>query len=220
MIRRHLGLVSAALLAALAIGGVVAVAGLAGDGASGGVASPAAQEATPSPTPTPTSTGTATDEVVAIEDLRVTSYEVFLSRDPFEPVVPVLSGGADDGSGTPMPAPTVAPTSSPTTAPTVSPTTSPTTSPSPAPGGTASPSPDGCVDGGTVVCGGQTVALVDVYDDGEPGAVVRVDGTIYEVRTGEVFAGNFEVRSIESPCATLLYGDDAFTLCEGESTLK
>ncbi len=52
------------------------------------------------------------------------------------------------------------------------------------------------------------------------GVVVRVDETIYEVRAGETFAGNFQVISVEPPCATLLFGDDAFTLCEGETTLK
>lgn len=70
------------------------------------------------------------------------------------------------------------------------------------------------------MCDGQVVKLIDVFDDGQPGAVVQVDDTAYEVRTNETFASTFEVRSIEAPCATLLYGDDAFTLCEGESTLK
>lgn len=50
--------------------------------------------------------------------------------------------------------------------------------------------------------------------------MVQIDETVYEVRVGETFAGNYLVRSIDPPCATLLFGDDAFTLCEGESALK
>lgn len=72
-----------------------------------------------------------------------------------------------------------------------------------------------------MVCDGHRVSLVDVFEeDGESKAVVRVDDVLYEVETGEVFASSFQVRSVESPCVTLLYGDDAFTLCEGESVLK
>lgn len=73
-----------------------------------------------------------------------------------------------------------------------------------------------------VVCEGRTVTLIDVYvgADGEPVAVVQVDSTLYEVRRGDSFANNFQVVSIDPPCVTLLYGDDAFTLCEGERTLK
>lgn len=74
---------------------------------------------------------------------------------------------------------------------------------------------------GEVVCEGRVVTLIDVYtSDGEAVAVVQVDSTLYEVRRGDDFAGNFRVVSIDPPCATLLYGDDAFTLCEGQRTLK
>lgn len=74
---------------------------------------------------------------------------------------------------------------------------------------------------GDVVCEGRVVTLIDVYtSDGETVAVVQVDSTLYEVRRGDDFAGNFRVVSIDPPCATLLYGDDAFTLCEGQRTLK
>lgn len=73
-----------------------------------------------------------------------------------------------------------------------------------------------------VVCEGRTVTLIDVFttDDGTPVAVVQVDSTVYEVRRGDTFAQNFQVVSIDPPCVTLLYGDDAFTLCEGERALK
>ena len=72
-----------------------------------------------------------------------------------------------------------------------------------------------------MVCDGHRVSLVDVFEEGgESRAAVRVDDTLYEVATGETFASSFQVRSVEPPCVTLLYGDDAFTLCEGESVLK
>lgn len=215
---RHVTLVVAGL-ALVAIVGVVLVARGARPGPGSDVApAAAAQEATPGPTDAPEPT--ATETAVELDQLRVTQYEVFLARDPFEPVIvsapanPTTSPTTSP-TGSPTTSPTTSPTGSPTTSPTSNPTTNPTTSP------TGNPTnPDGCVDTGTVVCDGQVVKLVDVFVDDRPGAVVQVDDTAYEVRAGETFASNFRVSSIESPCATLLYGDDAFTLCEGESTLK
>lgn len=65
--------------------------------------------------------------------------------------------------------------------------------------------------GGTVV-GGHTVVLVDVVDSNT--AQVSVDGTSYTVNEGQQFAGNFELVSVSGACANLLFGDQAFTLCE------
>lgn len=100
-------------------------------------------------------------------------------------------------------------------------------------GGTAPPGDGGDDDGATddsgpcrgdeqVICDGRTVTLIDVFvgSDGEAVAVVQVDSTLYEVRRGDTFAQNFQVISIDPPCVTLLFGDDAFTLCEGERVLK
>jgi hypothetical protein len=47
-----------------------------------------------------------------------------------------------------------------------------------------------------------------------------VDGTVYTVEEGERFATSFELLSLNGDCATMLYGDDQFTLCEGEEILK
>lgn len=87
-------------------------------------------------------------------------------------------------------------------------------------GGAGDPGP--CTGDDEVVCDGHVVTLVDVFLDGDgtPVAVVQVDSTLYEVRRGDTFGQNFQVISIDPPCVTLLYGDDAFTLCEGERTLK
>jgi hypothetical protein len=66
------------------------------------------------------------------------------------------------------------------------------------------------------------VHLVDVFvdEDGTERAIVQVDDRLYEVVAGQEFANNFRVQSIDPPCVTLLYGDDAFSLCEGEQVLK
>ena len=68
---------------------------------------------------------------------------------------------------------------------------------------------------------GHSVKLVDVFDDdGELRAQVQVDSTVYTVSEDEVFADNFQVLSISGECASMLFGDDQFTLCEGEEILK
>jgi hypothetical protein len=65
--------------------------------------------------------------------------------------------------------------------------------------------------------GGRDVALIDIFTrGGEPVAQVSVDGQTFVVGEGDRFAGNFEVTSIEGTCATFLFGDESFTLCEGE----
>ncbi len=69
--------------------------------------------------------------------------------------------------------------------------------------------------------GGHRVRLIDVFTQGgEQRARVQVDGTVYTVEEGDRFADNFELLSIEGQCASLLFGDDQFTLCEGEEILK
>jgi hypothetical protein len=63
--------------------------------------------------------------------------------------------------------------------------------------------------------------VVDVYNEGgNARAQVQVDGTVYTVDEGERFADNFQLMSTSGQCATMLYGDDEFTLCEGEEILK
>jgi hypothetical protein len=51
-------------------------------------------------------------------------------------------------------------------------------------------------------------------------ASIQVDATVYNVREGEDFAGRFRLLSVSGNCATMLFGDDQFTLCEGEEILK
>ena len=65
-----------------------------------------------------------------------------------------------------------------------------------------------------------SVRLVDAADDGVAGAQVDVNGTVYTIAEGETFAENFKLLSVSGDCASILYGDDQFTICEGEEILK
>jgi hypothetical protein len=140
-------------------------------------------------------------------DFRVTTYEVFLSRDPFQPLLPQPAAApGDPGSGDPVPGDPVPGDPDPTPG-----------DPSPTPAPT-----DGCTQNAEVVCDGRVVTLVDTFvaDDGTPTAVVRVDNEVFEVVEGQTFATNFRVRVVEPPCVELVFGDEAFRLCEGEAVLK
>lgn len=173
-------------------------------------ARPAFQEASEAPTDAPAPTETAT----GLDQLPLVTYEVFLARDPFQPVVPEenegggggtgVVPGVDGGGGTPV----VGPTPSP--------------SPGATPGQPGQPVDDTCSRRHEVVCNGRVVSLLDITtaDDGTRTAVVQIGSQVYEVRDGDRFADNFEVTSISATCVSLLFGDDAFTLCIGEQVLK
>lgn len=89
-------------------------------------------------------------------------------------------------------------------------------------GTTPAPAPAGAGAGGAPApTGGQRVQLLDVFDDaGTTKAQIRVGSTVHTVAPGAVFADNFKLVSISGNCATLLHGDDKFTLCEGEEVIK
>lgn len=90
-------------------------------------------------------------------------------------------------------------------------------------GGGGSGSTTTTVQPGTDPTRGTTIALVEVFvENGVEKAVVRVDGQLYEVVEGQVFAGRFQVVEIDivTGCADFLYGDRAFTLCEGQEIIK
>lgn len=84
-----------------------------------------------------------------------------------------------------------------------------------APGGSAAAPQSASVDG-------TRIRLNDVFSgsDGVPTLIVSVNGTTYEVKEGEVFAQRFQVLAIDGLCATFLFGDSRFVLCEGESIVK
>ena len=138
----------------------------------------------------------------------VETFEVFASKDPFEPLVnPAGATGAPTG-------------------------TAPATDPGAAPGdggtgagngdgtGTNGGNDGGSGDGSSNVSG-HTVRLIDVYrQNGRTRAQIQVDGTVYTVDVGERFAENFELVDVSGECASILYGDDQFSICEGEEILK
>ena len=129
------------------------------------------------------------------------TFEVFAPKDPFRPLI----SAADSGSGAVAPG-------------------------APAPGaspGTGQPSGGSDISGGTdggsggESVGGHRVRLIDTFRrNGGDVARVQVDGTVYTVGEGDRFADNFEILSISGECASMLFGDDQFSLCEGEEILK
>lgn len=134
------------------------------------------------------------------DDGEVETFEVFAPRDPFEPLVSAAGGGGTAGGGGDGDA---------------------------TGGGTGTGTGDGdvTVDGdpkpGGDTIGNHRVEVVDVYTaNGQGRAQIQVDGTVYTVDEGEGFADNFRLVSTSGSCATILFGDDEFTLCEGEEILK
>ena len=159
----------------------------------------AEEEAAPTPVtpPSPTPTAEPTPEAPGRRPPR--TFAFFGGRDPFVPLVEAEAGAGGTGTAT-------APTEPTDGAPTDG---GPTDGFQPT---------NGDQDGGAVSMGGRDVQLIDVFTrNGEPVAQVSVDGQTFVVGEGERFAGNFEVTSIEGTCATFLFGDESFTLCEGEA---
>ena len=143
-----------------------------------------------------------------------------------------LSGGGEEPEAFPTPTRPPRTTTSPTPAVTATPTSPPETidffegkdpfrplvsagpvGGTPAPGG--SPGPTG---GAT---GGQRVTLVSISGSGaNRTATVLVDGQEYDVQEGDTFAGSYRVKSLTAECGTFVFGDEQFTLCEGQEVLK
>ncbi len=134
------------------------------------------------------------------------SFDVFATRNPFEPVIQIT--------------PTVPPGgTTPTTVPGA------TTTPG---GGTATPGGTG-TSGGTGggsfdPVTGQPVALLDVFvdSDGTTKARVQVGSTVYTVAEGDTFATSYRLVSLDATtgCGQFLFGDAPFELCEGEQVIK
>ncbi|MFP5297757.1 MAG: hypothetical protein ACLGHL_02060 [Actinomycetota bacterium] len=188
------------------------------DPAAQPVASPAATptvqpEATPTPTPTEPGEG------------PVETFEVFARRDPFEPVIDLTAGGTSGGGAAPIGGGTTGEATDPTTVGSTGDGDGTTTGGTGNGDGGSSTGGDtsggsGSGDGSSNV-GGHRVKLIDVYKkNGSKRAQVQVDGTVYTVSEGEDFAENFRLLSISGECASMLFGDDQFTICEGEEILK
>jgi hypothetical protein len=143
------------------------------------------EETPPPPGPTIGPIGQPTVQPTPSGPPKLPPLAIFGGRDPFFPLI-----REDTTGGLP---PTVSPTGSP----------GPSVSPAPTPTG-----------GGNGV-GGHDVRVLDVFvRDGEELVQVEVDGDVFTVGEGDTFAGNFKVVSIDGRCATFLFGDEQFTLCE------
>jgi hypothetical protein len=63
--------------------------------------------------------------------------------------------------------------------------------------------------------GGQTVVLLSSSVSPSPRAQVGVEGNVYTVAVGTRFAGGeFRLQGVQGRCASFLYGDQAFSLCD------
>lgn len=184
--------------------------------ADGGQASPEPGAATPSPSPSATPSpggddgsaqddgdgdgGDGEDGSSADGGELGQTAEVVSARDPFEQLVVDSSGGGATTEGT----------------------------------GTTNTSTGGGSDGGgsgegsggsgqdQADVGATTITLVDIYtgDDGVQRASVEVNDTGYDAVEGETFAERFQLLDIADTCATMLFGDSRFTLCEGDAVRK
>lgn len=135
--------------------------------------------------------------------------EVFAPKDPFEPLISAAGATTTYTSGT-------TDTSGSTDDP-----ADPAVDETPVEDdGTGGPGGGGG-GGNTQGVGGRDVRLNDVSTTpGEKSASVKVDGVVYDVFSGDRFAENFKLIAVYGKCATMLFGDDQFTLCEGEHVLK
>ena len=188
----------------LVVGGVfialLAVFNLMSGGGDGG--GPDDTASVPPPATTPegvvgAETGTTTTTAPApAPDLPNGEFDVFVTRNPFEPAVQITNDVEE-----------TIPTDTGETDPgTVTPTPSDTTPPA-----TGSPNPST----------GTAVALIDVFDQaGVVMARVQVGSTVYTVAAGQTFATSYKVVSLSGTCGQFLYGDSPFSLCEGEQVIK
>ncbi len=146
------------------------------------------------------------DEAIA---LPIVAENIYLSRDPFEPVVPEdepgdgndgTSGNGTNGDGSPDPD---------------------GTNGDPVP----PPTPDAdstCVGSDELVCDGQVVTLEGTSGSGDSRtASIKVNSTTYVVAVGETFAANFVLLGFDGDCVDIRYGPDIERqLCESLSPLK
>jgi hypothetical protein len=166
--------------------------------------------------------------------LPTVTYDTYLDRDPFEPVLrEAAEVESPDTVAAPAPAPPT-PTGGtivvdPETGQLIvvssdpSPTTQPT-DPSQPDGSTDDPNTTDsrrCQGGDELVCEGRVVTLSAVEQTSNgASATFQVDTVVYTVGVGEDFATSFRLLSVDGSCATFLYGDERNTLCTGQSTLK
>jgi len=188
--------------ALIILGVIVVIAGavgafllLSGDGGAPDDTAPT-QVATPSPGTTPSPEPSPDVEE---EEMERQPRLAFLppGRDPFDPLIvePTETTGTTNGettNGT---------------------TTDGTTDGTTTDGETTDEGP--AETGDSMTIGGKTITLIDIFTEGgEQKAQVSVDGETFVVGEGEEFAGNFKLVNVSGGCASFLFGDQSFSLCE------
>jgi hypothetical protein len=158
--------------------------------------------------------------VVQPDDDVPVVVNAFSSRNPFTPLV----AGAATGGGTPTPDPDAAPPIDPPPVvdnpPMVVPDpivwNPPPSEPPPASPPPSSPPPPPAEPSET------RFALLEVFQDGSGQVLarVRLNDVVHEVPVGHDFGDRYRLVSADlgSRCASFLYGDARFELCEGEET--
>jgi hypothetical protein len=133
------------------------------------------------------------------------------SRDPFSipPELQTASGsvgptGATGSTGSTTTPPVTGTTPPPTS--TSPPPTFPTTPPT-----SPTPPPEEPTD--HISIGGHDLTLDNISGSGSK-LQIKVDGDLWTVEEGALFADNFKLVRINGKCARFLFGDQSFTLCE------
>jgi hypothetical protein len=73
---------------------------------------------------------------------------------------------------------------------------------------------------GSVRGGGGAGVAVRLSEVNRTGVRIRVGGIVRQARIGERFAKSFRLLSLARGCAELLFGDEQFSLCEGDEISK
>jgi hypothetical protein len=184
-----------------------------------------------------------TDADGTLEPLPVVTHDIYLARDPFEPVVEEESAAADGGDGTSdgaTPASVTADGLPVVEDPDPVPGTEPQPGdPLPVAGdplpGEGEPLPDAggfvppadgtssgtCTGQEELVCDGRVVTLDSVtMRNGARVATIQVGTDVYEVAQGEVFASTFRVVEFTEAGVRLQYGELIYELTAANRTLK
>jgi hypothetical protein len=175
------------------------VLGGGGGGGSSDSAAPASTAATAAAGSPAASTTTTTSP--AAPNTPNQSFDVFTTKNPFQPLVTDSSSGGSSGS---------------TSGSDSSSTTSTTTA-----SGDATPPPTVPTD--QAPSAGTPVSVLEVFSsNGTVTARVQVGSTVYTVVAGQTFATSYKVVSLDpgTSCGQFQFGDSPFQLCAGQQTLK
>ncbi len=162
----------------------------------------------------PTEEEQAADEAIP---LPLVTYELFLARDPFQPVVPEPVTGPSDPSD---------PNGSGSNGNGSDTNGSGTSNGSGSTNGTSNGNSSGNSNGGCsgtseVVCDGRVLTVIEVFEqNGELLAVIQVDTMRYQVAVGDILADFFQVVSISPDQVRVLYGDSVVTIEVADNALK